>query len=134
MGSDLYAGGSFLDAGGNSNADRIAKWDGTTWTALESGVSAAVNALVVSGSDVYAGGQFIDAGGNTSADYIAKWDGISWLALGSSWDASPTTLINATVGARYPSCDEFSGGGIIKCMVTSQTASPYDISTWSVTP
>src|SRR4051812_2629722 len=32
----LYVGGDFLDAGGVANADRIARWSGGTWSALDS--------------------------------------------------------------------------------------------------
>ena len=40
-GSNLYAGGEFTTAGGVS-ANRIAKWDGNSWTALGSGMNASV--------------------------------------------------------------------------------------------
>jgi hypothetical protein len=55
----------------------IAKWDGSSWSALGSGLSTVVAALAVSDSHVYAGG-FL-----TTANHIAKWDGSSWSALGS---------------------------------------------------
>ena len=79
-GSDLYAGGFFVTAGG-TNANRIAKWNGNSWSALGSGLNSQVNALAVSGSDVYAGGHFTTAGG-TNANRIARWNGSSWSALG----------------------------------------------------
>jgi hypothetical protein len=88
-GSDLYAGGYFTYA---SNAgpkavkvNGIAKWNGSVWTALSSGVGGDflhVNALAVSGTDLYAGGYFTTAGG-VVANYIAKWNGSAWSALGS---------------------------------------------------
>src|SRR5438552_2853060 len=68
--SDLYAGGGFTGAGGNA-ANFIAKWDGTNWTALGSGVNRPVYALALSGNDLYSGGYFITAGGKVSA-YIAR--------------------------------------------------------------
>ena len=83
-GSDLYAGGSFTNAGG-SGADCIAKWNGSSWSALGSGIGlrgGVVYALAVSGSDVYAGGFFTTAGGSPATN-IAKWNGSSWSALGS---------------------------------------------------
>jgi hypothetical protein len=80
-GSDVYAGGNFTNAGGIA-AKYIAKWNGTNWSALASGLSATVSALAVSGSDLYVGGSFTNAGG-IAADYIAKWDGSSWSPLGS---------------------------------------------------
>jgi hypothetical protein len=51
-GSDLYAGGYFVTAGG-SNANYIAKWNGRCWSALGSGMNNAVRALAVSGSNLY---------------------------------------------------------------------------------
>src|SRR6266436_3774410 len=47
-GNDLYAGGYFVTAGGVS-ANRIAKWDGSSWSALGSGMNGTVNALAVLG-------------------------------------------------------------------------------------
>src|SRR5207249_4795897 len=73
------------DAGGVS-ANCIAKWNGSSWSALGSGLGvpsvSSVLALAASGSDLYAGGTFQTAGGS-AATYIAKWNGSSWSALGS---------------------------------------------------
>jgi hypothetical protein len=75
-GSDLYAGGRFETAGGVSAAN-IAKWDGSSWSALGSGIGGGdpigpvVHALAVSGSNLYAGGFFATAGGKISA-YLAR--------------------------------------------------------------
>ena len=69
-GSDLYVGGSFPTAGGSA-ATNIAKWDGSSWSALGSGMNQSVSALAVSGSDLYAGGDFTTAGGEASA-YTAR--------------------------------------------------------------
>ncbi len=82
-GSDVYVGGNFLDAGGNADADYIARWDGSTWNALGPGLNDRVSAIAISGSDVYVGGGFTDAGGNAAADLIARWNGSTWNALGS---------------------------------------------------
>ena len=65
-GSDLYAGGTFTVAG-DGPAKSIAKWDGSNWMALGSGMDYAVYALAVSGSDLYVGGAFTTAGGKVSA-------------------------------------------------------------------
>ncbi|MEM1094202.1 MAG: hypothetical protein AAGJ10_06325 [Bacteroidota bacterium] len=82
-GSDVYVGGLFTDAGGNANADRIARWDGSQWHPLGSGLNDAVHDIALNGSDVYVGGRFTDAGGNANADRIARWDGSQWHPLGS---------------------------------------------------
>ncbi len=88
---NLYAGGGFTTAG-EVSADYIAKWDGTSWSALGSGMNDWVSALTCdSAGNLYAGGWFTTAGG-VPADYIAKWNGTSWAALGSGVDDSVWAL------------------------------------------
>jgi hypothetical protein len=74
-GPALYAGGIFTTAGGGT-ANRIARWDGSSWSALGSGMDNSVNALTEYddglGPALYAGGGFssaIDSGDS----YIARW-------------------------------------------------------------
>jgi hypothetical protein len=50
---DLYIGGSFTVVGGIV-ANGVAKWDGTNWSALGSGVNGVVSSLAVSESNLYA--------------------------------------------------------------------------------
>ncbi len=77
---NLYAGGNFTTAGGVT-VNYIAKWDGTSWSALGSGMNGTVYALAVDASgNLYAGGGFTTAGG-VAANNIAKWNGTSWSAL-----------------------------------------------------
>jgi hypothetical protein len=68
---DVYAGGVFTRAGG-AEANHIAKWNGTGWSSLGSGLNGNVYAIAVSGRDLYAGGIFTRAGGKSSS-YIACW-------------------------------------------------------------
>jgi hypothetical protein len=79
-GTDVYAGGWFSTAGGVP-ASCIAKWNGSAWSALGSGMNDGVYALAVSGTDLYAGGDFATAGG-VAVSRIAKWNGSAWSALG----------------------------------------------------
>ena len=76
---NLYAGGGFTLAGGvNVNANHIARWEGSSWSALGSGTDDHVYALAVDSSgDLYAGGEFTTAGGKPSS-YIARW---SWFRV-----------------------------------------------------
>src|SRR5207244_3628793 len=66
---NLYIGGWFTVAG-EVIANHVAKWNGSRWSALCSGLSSRlddnpyVSALAVSGSDLYAGGLFTMAGGS----------------------------------------------------------------------
>lgn len=84
----LIAGGSFNKAGG-SDALNIAAWDGSTWSALGSGVTGWIGGDHLYVSDIadynnqlIVGGAFTTAGG-ISANCIAAWDGSSWWPLGA---------------------------------------------------
>jgi hypothetical protein len=91
-GPALYAGGDFTQAGG-SPASNIAKWDGSSWSPLGSGLgasefsSAEARTLTVfddgTGPSLYAGGSFTQAGGVPAASNIARWDGLLWSPLQS---------------------------------------------------
>jgi hypothetical protein len=78
----VYVGGEFTDAGGLPDADRIAVWNGSSWSAVSSPASqisnGRVSAIAVSAGKVYAGGTFTNAGGDADADFLAVWDGVSW--------------------------------------------------------
>jgi hypothetical protein len=98
-GPALYAGGSFTTAGGVT-ASRMAKWNGTSWSALGSGMNSSfgwegIAALAVfddgSGPALHAGGFFSTAGG-VEAPGIAKWDGTSWSALGDGMTSDVLAL------------------------------------------
>ena len=78
---ELYVGGTFNFAGGVS-ANRIARWNGTTWSPLGSGMNDWVYALTVYNGELIAGGSFTSAGG-ASANRIARWNGTAWAPLGS---------------------------------------------------
>jgi hypothetical protein len=79
--SGLLVGGKFTDAGGIANADRIAKWDGSSWSAVSSSTEQITNgevfAIAVAGGKIYAGGVFTNAG-NSGANNLAVWDGATW--------------------------------------------------------
>ncbi len=84
---NVYVGGSFTRAGG-ATVNNIAKWDGSSWSALGTGIiggspqTTYVNALALDDDgNLYAGGQFTTAGG-VEARNVAMWDGSSWSALG----------------------------------------------------
>ncbi|MEI8044775.1 MAG: Ig-like domain repeat protein, partial [Verrucomicrobiota bacterium] len=88
---NLYVGGLFTSAGGVS-ATNIAKWNGSVWSPLGSGINSTVTALAISGTNLYAGGEFTSAGGVANTKYIAKWNGSAWSALGSGMSANVYAL------------------------------------------
>ena len=96
-GSDLYVGGQFTTAGGNS-ATNVAKWNGSAWSALGSGVNGEVGALAVLGTNLYVAGAFTTAGGN-SATNVAKWNGSAWSALGLGLGLNGSVSALAVLGS-----------------------------------
>ncbi|MDT4921111.1 MAG: hypothetical protein QOI15_2013, partial [Pseudonocardiales bacterium] len=76
----LYVGGIFTSAGGNTKAQRVARWNGSTWSALGATplTNGQVFALAYHAGKIYAGGTFHDAGGNPDADFLAVWNGATW--------------------------------------------------------
>jgi hypothetical protein len=88
---NLYVGGYFSSDEG-SPANYIAKWDGSNWFALGSGLDEGVTAIAIdSDNNVYVGGYFSSAGGNP-VNYIAKWDGSNWSALGDGLSDVPSSI------------------------------------------
>jgi len=91
-GNDILVGGWFTDAGGVS-VERIAKWNGSTWSAMDSGffgiipegtshINSRVFAIWAWASTTYAGGDFDLTSGNIWLDHIAKWSGTQWQPMG----------------------------------------------------
>lgn len=79
-GGNVYAGGIFTNAGGVA-VNNIARWNGTSWSALGSGIPGTVNAIAVRGSDVFVGGNFTMSTPSGTAFNIARWDGFNWSSL-----------------------------------------------------
>ena len=77
-GTDLYVGGAFFQPLGITNGNYIAKWNGSSWSALGQGLDNRVNAILIDGPNVIVGGHFQNAGGDAQADYLAVWDGSNW--------------------------------------------------------
>jgi hypothetical protein len=88
-GGNLYAGGYFNIAGGVS-ANNVAKWDGTSWSRLGSGISGGdgyLTTLAVDGNrNLYAGGVFTLAGNKGSGNF-AIWHGNALVGVPGLHDA-----------------------------------------------
>jgi hypothetical protein len=132
-GSALHAGGAFTSAGGVP-ANRIAKWNGSTWAALGSGMgtSSTVEALAAyddgSGLALHAGGNFTSAGG-VAASYVARWHSSSWAALGSGLNSLVYALTvhdDGSGAALYAGGNFTSAGG-----VPANRIAKWDGTSWS---
>jgi trimeric autotransporter adhesin len=94
-GGKLYAGGYFTDVNNKgtvlNNADYLARFDGSNWSAMGSGpagsgpIGIGVGALAMVGTTLYAGGVFQKVFNNgvqiPDAAFAARWNGTEWSAL-----------------------------------------------------
>lgn len=79
-GNELIFAGSF-DTIGGIPAKNIAKWNGTIWQPLGSGISIGTQCMAVYNNELYVAGKITTAGGNTVSN-IAKWNGSTWSSVG----------------------------------------------------
>jgi hypothetical protein len=91
-GTDVFVGTEGSDVAGITQADHVAKWDGSAWSAMGSNsagtdgwfpVGTNIHDLVSVGANVFATGTFANAGGDARADNIAFFDGTAWHPVGS---------------------------------------------------
>ncbi|HEX9991192.1 MAG TPA: S-layer homology domain-containing protein [Chloroflexia bacterium] len=85
IGSDIYVGGIFTTAG-EVTANGVARWDGSQWSPLGSGLAydtylGSATDMAVAGGNLYVAGSFNHAGG-VEANRVARWDGSQWHSLG----------------------------------------------------
>jgi hypothetical protein len=112
---DVIAGGDFASAGGTP-VGNVARWNGSAWSALGSGLGGA-NAnviyalLAIDATQVIAGGGF-----SAPSNKIARFDGTNWVAMG--------TGANNTVRALAPLPDgRFVASGFFTSVNDSVAAS-----------
>jgi len=89
-GTSLYVGGEF-DRAGTTPASHVARWDGSTWSPLGTGINSfgygTVQCLLPWQGRLYCGGMFGQAG-NVPCDNLAAWDGTQWSAVGAGVQGS----------------------------------------------
>lgn len=132
-GPALYAAGEFTVAGGVA-ASRIARWDGSAWSALGSGLSGTAHALVSfddgtgSGPALYVGGAFTHAGG-IAVQRVARWDGSAWHAVGGGVQGTVRSLAGFDDGSGNG--PELYAGGISLDGLDGQTLLKWNGAAWS---
>jgi hypothetical protein len=104
---NMYVAGDFTSIGGVA-ANRIAKWDGTRWASLGSGLDGSAYSIAISGSNVIVGGSFTTAGGS-SANRIARWNGSSWSSYGTGADETVWSV--EVIGSDVFAAGEFTNIG-----------------------
>jgi len=131
-GPALYAGGSFIAAGG-VRAYGIARWDGASWSSVGDGTDGPIFALTVfddgSGPALYAGGSFLMAG-EVEAKKIARWDGKSWSPLDAGITGGSVYTLTAFDDGSGPAL--FAGGGFKSAGgVPANRVAKWDGDRWS---
>ncbi len=147
LSAEVVAAGLF-DAAGGVPAINIARWDGTQWRAMGSGLGGGAGGGQVSvlahwdpdgpgpaPVQLIAGGTFL-ASGSTPVSCIARWDGAQWQALGSGITPLPgggvTTLFTKVPSEFGPPqtqlivAGEFTAAG----GVAAQRVASWDGTTW----
>ncbi|WP_201987648.1 T9SS type A sorting domain-containing protein [Hymenobacter rubidus] len=132
-GTDMYIGGDFTTVG-NVAANYVAKWNGTAWSPLGTGVgnglNGVVSALVVAGNgDVYAGGSFTLAGA-VAVSRVAKWNGTAWSSLGNGAGNGLNNYVQALAVASNG--DVYAGGYFTQAGgVAASGVAKWNGATWS---
>ena len=107
--NELYVGGLFSTAGGVATAN-IAKWNGSTWSAVSSATNDQVSALGVYNGELYAAGKFTSIDG-VNANRIAKWNGSAWSVVGAGLNKNVITL--CVYGTDLYAGGSFDSTGVI---------------------
>jgi hypothetical protein len=138
-GTELYAAGGFGGVGGIP-ARGIARWNGTQWSAVGSGLSGNLWPLAMaltvcdlgSGAALFVGGPFSSAG-NQAARCIARWDGSSWWPLGSGLSANANPWVACVKGFDSGSGTELYAGGNFTSAggIAANYVAKWNRSTWS---
>ena len=114
----VYVGGSFDNVyqsdGTALLAYKIARWDGTTWTAMGTGVNNYVEAIAIDASGtVYIGGSFTQDGSEQGAlNYIAEWNGTTWVEVGTGMDEAVFALEMGSGGELIAGGAFTAAGGV----------------------
>jgi trimeric autotransporter adhesin len=124
-GNDLIAAGSFTIAGG-VGANNVARWDGTSWSALGEGSHLPANALAVSSGRIFCGAGF----GPFPIASIAAWDGTRWARLGSGIGGLESTVYafavsdtEVVVGGSFSAAGTFGAGNVARIVTGNRITS-----------
>jgi trimeric autotransporter adhesin len=112
--NELYAAGQFDTAGGQPAAG-IARWNGTSWSPVGTGLRLSpggsvgeAKALHVHNGELVVAGEFGVAGG-VAVNNIARWNGTTWSALGIG-SLAPVYALES-YGAQLIAAGQFQIGG-----------------------
>ena len=128
---NIVAGGNFTTAGGVA-VNHIARWNGSAWAAMGSGVNLPVvqqytdpvyALAVLQNGDLVAGGAFTAAGG-VFTQGIATWNGSAWSGLAGGVGGRVSALAVLSNGDLVAGGYFLSAGGV-------SLGAESDIATWN---
>jgi len=131
---ELYVGGRFTDAG-SVEVNNIAKWNGTEWSAVGTGLGSygySVGSLAVYNGELYAGGHFYNSG-NIQTNNIAKWNGTNWSPLGTGINVYTSDYFSGSVSSLAVYNASLYAGGYFDTAgsVPANNIAKWDGSSWS---
>ncbi|HEY9049782.1 MAG TPA: hypothetical protein VIN08_27980 [Ohtaekwangia sp.] len=77
---ELYVAGEFTEAG-KQPAESIARWNGSAWHAVGTGLPNNVFALTEYKGELYAGGTFSTDAADNKKENLFRWDGKQWTGV-----------------------------------------------------
>jgi hypothetical protein len=110
QGSNVWVGTDALNVGGIPQADHVARWNGTSWSALGANTAgtdgwlpttAFIYSMVATSNFLVATGSFQNADGRTRADGVAYFDGSQWRPLGSDGNGNGPWIGNGLALGMY---------------------------------
>jgi len=125
---DVYAAGTFTSMGGVANTNNIARWDGSAWNALGTGVTTGSGILAMavdSDGTLYVGGTFTQMGGVANTTRIASWNGSAWSALSTGANDTVRALVVAAGDVLYVGGDFTTIGGVSATRAASWNGSAF---------
>jgi hypothetical protein len=141
LGEQLIAGGAFSTAGGVT-ANRLARWDGSTWQPLSSGLTFGTTGALASAlttwdpdgpgplrAELVVVGAFDRAGG-VAANRVARWDGATFRAFGSGLNGNALAVTTWDSDGPGPLQAQVIVGGLFSSSTAGQ---PRGIARWDGT-
>jgi Bacterial Ig domain len=109
-GTNVYVGTDAKNVAGIAQADNVAHWNLSVWSALGADTagtdgwfpaSTSINGLATHGSTLYATGNFQNANGDAAADEVASYDGSAWHSMGSNGSGNGPLNARGFAAATY---------------------------------
>jgi len=136
----LYIGGTFTTVNGTNGYNNVAKWDGTTWSNMNSGLTyngggniPIVKTLSFDNNGIlYAGGNFNRPNGISN---IAKYVSGAWTNVGTGTSGATNDIVNviifdssndAYIGGHFTKAGGINAHSIVKYNTTNSTWSLLD--------